>query len=131
MVNFFNKSVKLGFIIYERSTVWEYTYGCIKKYRHALEIYAMTVLSALFVTIVDHGINIPGYANSVVGGLNYTLKCYLKEGMVLVGNLRANDTSDILMTPYASKYGSTKCSEQYLHILNRESIFNGSKSSKQ
>ena len=61
MVNFFNKSVKLGFIIYERSTVWEYTYGCIKKYRHALEIYAMTVLSALFVIIMDNEINSTGH----------------------------------------------------------------------
>ena len=41
----------------------------------------MTVLSDIFETIFDHEINSPSHVNNVVGGLNDSDKCYLKEKM--------------------------------------------------
>ena len=60
------------------STFWEATDGYIKKYRCALEIYLMTMLSYLYGIITDHKINAPGNENNVVDGANTTEKHYLK-----------------------------------------------------
>ena len=48
------------------SIVWEDTNVCTKKYRRALTIYLMTVLSSLCGIIMDHEINAPGQKNNVV-----------------------------------------------------------------
>ena len=60
------------------TTVWEDTNGCVNKYRCALEIYLMNVLSYSSGIIIDHAINAPGHGNNVVEGLNETGKRYLK-----------------------------------------------------
>ena len=60
------------------STVWEDTDGCAKKYRCALTIYLMTLLSSSYGIIMDHAMNPPGHGNNVVDGLNATDKNYLK-----------------------------------------------------
>ena len=48
------------------STVWEETGGCDKKYRCALDIYLMTVLSSSYGNIMDRTINVPGHGKNVV-----------------------------------------------------------------
>ena len=54
------------------STVWEVTDGCAKKYRCALDIYLMTVLSSSYGIIMARAINAPGHRNNVVDGINAT-----------------------------------------------------------
>ena len=60
------------------STVWEYNDGFAKQYMCALGVYLMTVLSSLYVIIMDHAIKTPGHGNNVFDGLNDTDKRYLK-----------------------------------------------------
>ena len=54
------------------STVWENTGGCEKKYRCALAIYLMTMLSSSYGIIIDRAINAPVHGNNVVDGINAT-----------------------------------------------------------
>ena len=49
-----------------------------EKYRCALDMYLITVISSSYGIIMDCAINVPGHGNNVVGGLNTTNKCYLK-----------------------------------------------------
>ena len=60
------------------SVVWEDTNGCTKKYRYALDIFLMTVLSSSYGTITDFEINAPGYLKNVVDGINTMDKRYVK-----------------------------------------------------
>ena len=75
------------------STVWEEKYGCAKKYRCALDIYLMTVLSYSYGIIMDRAINATGHGSNVVDGLNKTGKNDLKEQMELIGKLATNNIS--------------------------------------
>ena len=61
------------------STVWEDTDGCANKYRCALAIYLMTILSYSYGIILDRAINAPVHEKNVVDGINATYKHYLKE----------------------------------------------------
>ena len=61
-------------IIFGKSTVLEDTDGCAKQYRCDIAIYLITVLSSIFGTITDHGINIPGHECFLVDGINATRK---------------------------------------------------------
>ena len=63
------------------STVWEDTDGCAKKYKCALAIYLMTVLSSSYGITMDRTINAPVHGNNVVYGLNATDTNYLKDKM--------------------------------------------------
>ena len=90
------------------STLWEDTNGCAKKYRCALDIYLMLVISSSYGIIIYRAINSPGHGNNVVDGLNATEKRYLKEQMECIGKLAINNTSNIGMIPSASKYVSIK-----------------------
>ena len=63
------------------STVWEDTDGCAKKYKCALAIYLMTVLSSSYGITTDCTINAPVHGNNVVYGLNATDTNYLKDKM--------------------------------------------------
>ena len=56
----------------------ENTDGCSKKYKCALDIYLMTVLSSSYEIIMDCAINVPGHEKNVVDGLNAMGKHYLK-----------------------------------------------------
>ena len=60
------------------STVWEDTNGFSKKYRHALDIYLMTVLSYPYGIIMDRAINALGHEKCFVDGMNAIDKRYLK-----------------------------------------------------
>ena len=66
------------------STLREDTGGCANKYRCALAIYLMTMLSYSYSIIMDNAIKSPGHGNNVVDGLNSTYKCYLKELMEII-----------------------------------------------
>ena len=59
-------------------TVWEDTDGCANKYRCALAIYLMTVLSSSYGIIINRAINAPVHGNDVVYGINATDKHYFK-----------------------------------------------------
>ena len=61
-----------GILVSGMSTVWEYIYGCAKKYRCDFYIYLMTVLSYSYFIIMDFAINTPGRGGGVVDGLNAT-----------------------------------------------------------
>ena len=63
------------------STVWEDTDGCAKKYKCALAIYLMTVLSSSYGITMDRTINAPVHGKNVVYGLNATDTNYLKDKM--------------------------------------------------
>ena len=102
------------------SKVWWDTDGCTDKYRCALDIYLMTVLSSSYGIIMNLEINAPGNGNNVVYGLNVMYRFYLKEQMEIVGKLGSNDTSKIGMLPSASKYISIKFSYQCINILNNK-----------
>ena len=78
MVHLFEKKLESGRLVSGMSTVWEDTDGCAKKYRCALTIYLMTVLSSSYGIIMDHAMNPPGHGKNVVDGLNATDKHYLK-----------------------------------------------------
>ena len=75
-----------GILVSGILTVWEGTYGCSKKYRCALVVYLMTVLTDSYGIIMGHKINAPGHGNNVIDGLNSTDKHYLKEKMELIDN---------------------------------------------
>ena len=109
------------------STLWEDTDGCANKYRCALTIYLMTVLSSSYGIIMDRAMNAPGHGKNVVDGLNATEKHYLKGGKELMVKLASNNTTNIEMLPSASKYVSIKFAGQCLHILNGKEILNGLK----
>ena len=83
------------------STVWEDTDGCSNKYRCALAIYIMAVLSSLYGVIMDRVINADVHVKNVVDGINTTDKLYLKGGMELLGKLSGNKTSKFGMIPSA------------------------------
>ena len=68
------------------STVWDDTAGFVKKYRYALDIYLMTVLSSSYEIIMYLSLNAPGHVINVVGELNATDKRYLKEKWNLLIN---------------------------------------------
>ena len=70
--------IVLGFLAHGKSTAWEDTDACAKKYRCALEIYLMTVLSSLFGIIIDCVINVLGCGKNIVDGIDATDKQYLK-----------------------------------------------------
>ena len=53
---------------------WEDTDDCAKKYRRALDIYLMTVLSASYGIIMDREINASVNGKNVVDGINSTDK---------------------------------------------------------
>ena len=72
------KIFESGILVSAMSTVWEDTDGCSNKYRFALAIYLMSVLSSLYGVIMDREINAPGHVNSVVDVINATDKLYLK-----------------------------------------------------
>ena len=110
-------------------TVWQDTDGCANKYRCALSIYLMTMLSSSYGIIMDHAINATGHIKNVVDRLNTTEKSYLKGEMELMGKLEINDTTHIGIILSASKYVSIKFSNQCLHILNNKEILNGLKGS--
>ena len=57
--------------------VLEYTGGCAKQYRCALDIYLLNVLSYLYGIIIDCEINASVTINNVVNGLNATDKCFI------------------------------------------------------
>ena len=61
------------------STVWEDTDGCAKKYKCALAIYLMTVLSSSYGIIMYRKINAPGHENNIADGINAPNKCYLNK----------------------------------------------------
>ena len=63
------------------STVWEDTVDCTKKYRYALDIYLMTMLSCLYGIVMDLAINVPGRVNNDVDGFNTMEKINLKGGV--------------------------------------------------
>ena len=87
----------------------------------------MTVLSYLYVMIMDHSTNAPGHGNNIVYGLNATENIYLKEQMEIIGKLASNEISKIGMLPSASKYASTKISGKCLHIIINRDGLNGFK----
>ena len=70
------------------STVWEYTNCCANKYRCALSIYLMTVLSSSYgiIIIMDHAITAPGHGKNVDDGIHATDKNYLKGKWNLLVN---------------------------------------------
>ena len=72
MVHLLKTFLESGWLVSGMSTVWENTGGCAKKYRCALAIYLMTVLSSSYGIIIDRAINAPVYGNNVVDGLNAT-----------------------------------------------------------
>ena len=109
-----------GILLSGMSKVLEDTDGCAKKFRCALAIYLMTVLSYSYGIITDHVINSPGHGNNFVDGINATEKCYLKEEMEPMAKLVSKDTTNIGMLPSASKYVSIKFSDQCIHILNNK-----------
>ena len=78
MVHLFEKKLESGRLVSGMSTVWEDTDGCANKYRCALTIYLMTVLSSSYGIIMYHAMNPPGHGKNVVDGLNATDKHYLK-----------------------------------------------------
>ena len=70
-----------GILVSGVSTAWEDTDDCVKQYRCVLAVYLITVLSSLYVIIMDCTINAPVHGDNVVGGLNKTDKYYLKGKM--------------------------------------------------
>ena len=56
----------------------EDTDGCANKYRCALDIYLMTVLSSSYGIIMDRVINETVHGNNFVDRINATEKLYLK-----------------------------------------------------
>ena len=89
----------------------------------------MTVLSSSYGIITDHAINVPGYENNVLDGINATDTRYLKVETEHMGKSASIDTTIIKMLPSSSKYVSIKFSDQCLHILNNKEILNGLKCS--
>ena len=77
-VSSIEKCFDSGILVCGMSTLWEYTYGCAKKYRSALAIYLMTFLSSLYGIIIYRAINSPGNENNVTDGINGIYKRYLK-----------------------------------------------------
>ena len=104
--------------------VWEDTDGCSKKYRCALDIYLMNVLSSSYGIIMYRAINAPVHGKNAVDGLNATDKRYLKGEMELMGVLASNDTTNIVMLPSASKYVFINFADQCLHIINNKDRLN-------
>ena len=66
--------IESGIFVSVVSTVCEYTNGSTKKYRYALAVYLITVLSSSYVIIMDSSINAPGHEKNVVDVLNATEK---------------------------------------------------------
>ena len=81
----------------EKSTVWEGTNGCENNIDVVCQIYLMAVSSDIFAIMMYHGINAPGHGNNVVGGLNSNDKRYMNEQMEIVGHLKTNDISNVVM----------------------------------
>ena len=84
------------------STVLEDTDICVKKYRCAIAIYLMTVLSYLYGILMGSTINAPGHGNNFVNTINVTDKIYLREQMELLVKLASNETSNTGMITSAS-----------------------------
>ena len=122
---FFKES---GILMSGMSTVWEDTNGFAKKYRHALDIYLMTVLSYPYGIIMDFLINVTVHGNNVVDVLNGTDKHYLKGKIEPIVKSEINDNTYIGMLPSASKDVSIKFAYQCLYIINNKEILNGIKS---
>ena len=59
------------------STVWEYTDGCVNKYRYALDIYLMAVLSYSYGIIIYSQNNALVHGYNVIYRINDTNKRYL------------------------------------------------------
>ena len=85
-VSYVKKPIVSGILVSGVSKLWEDTDGCTKKYRFALDIYLMNVLSSSYGIIMDHAINEPGHGNNFVDGLNATDKRYLKGKWNLLVN---------------------------------------------
>ena len=54
----------------ELRTIWEYTDGCVEKFRCDSELYLMSVLYQCYSIIIDRGISAPGNDKEVVDGFN-------------------------------------------------------------
>ena len=110
------------------SIVWEDTDGCVKKYRCALDIYFMTVLSSSYGIIMDPSIHVPCH-----GKIFFWTKLNgqtLFEGkMELIGKLGSSDNTKIRILTSASKGAYNKISDQCLHILNNKEGLNELKGS--
>ena len=53
---------------------------------------------------MDNGMNEPGHGNNVDDVIDSTYKRYLKGKMELLSNLKTNNTSNIGMILFSSKY---------------------------
>ena len=71
--------LELRILVSVISTVWEDTGSSSKKYRCALSIYFMIVLSSSYVIIMYRKINAPGHENNIADGINAPNKCYLNK----------------------------------------------------
>ena len=63
------------------STIWENNDGCAEKYRWALALYLISVLSQSHPIIIDRGISSPGHGKEVVASLNVIDKHYMYQLM--------------------------------------------------
>ena len=73
-----SKTFESGTLVSGMSTVWEDTGIYANKYRCALAIYSMNLLSSSFGVIMYCEINAPVHENDVVNVLKTTDKLYLK-----------------------------------------------------
>ena len=94
MVHLLKTLLESGRLVSGMSTVWEDAAGCAKKYRFALAIYLMTVMSSSYGIIMYSAINAPGHGNNVFDELNATKKRYLKGEMELMGKLSSDNTTN-------------------------------------
>ena len=81
MFHLLDKLFDSGILVCGMSTIWEVTNGCSNKYRYALAIHLMTVLSSSYGIITNRAINSPGHVNNFADGINEMDKCYLNEQM--------------------------------------------------
>ena len=88
----YKKIIELGLLVSGMPKVWLDTGGYAKKSRFDLSIYIMTVLSYLYVIIMNHVIDAPAHGNNVVARLNANEKYYFKIQMELLGKLVSNGT---------------------------------------
>ena len=73
--------LKSVILVYDMSTLWEYTDGCAKQCMCDLTIYLMTVLSSSYGIIMDRTIHTPGNRENIIDRINATDGLYLKAKM--------------------------------------------------
>ena len=78
MVHLLKKLLESGKIVSGISILRKDTYYCSHKYRCALDIYLMTVLSSSYGIIMDSAINSPVHENNIIDEINAMYKHYLK-----------------------------------------------------